>query len=477
MVIDQLQARLDSTLSHLELNAHLYGVDSPEAFRVIGNDARREILLIWATVQDLIAQLDAIRFQNQGFYDTLPADLHFGQFIDYYTAFLVQNSRALAFIRIIDRNAALHTILDEAQPHIGLLEKSFSRFKTHFLNVKQTAEYARLRRIYRNERPEVNPYYTRIAMLEGYTSKLGWDYGVKLTLDHGSDLVGDQSFSLWFPIQKDIANWAGNTRLHRKGEALLTAEDVQDIAEQLQPGDILFQRREWYLTNAGIPGYWTHTALSIGSRESREQYLDADSSVQKWVRQQGVSSGSVDDLLAQRFPAVYTQLSKQTTRVQDAMVIEAIAPGVVFQTLEESLTCDGLGVLRPKLSRLEIAQALLNAFQYHGRGYDYNFDFATDSTLVCSELVYKTYHPENLETGIAFELEVVAGRLLAPVNALVKQFDKDEDDLGLEFVLFYDGEEFKNRSVPNTEEAFRESWRRLGIYPLIPAESLLLPGK
>ena len=64
-------------------------------------------------------------------------------------------------------------------------------------------------------------------------------------------------------------------------------------------------------------------------------------------------------------------------------MIEAIGEGVSFTSLEHSAACDSLAVLRPRLPRAERAQALCRAFHYAGRPYDYNFDFATDSELVC----------------------------------------------------------------------------------------------
>lgn len=471
--IDRYQARLDSTIQYLEQESNRFGLDQVDQFEMVGKQSKHELMTSWAGFLDYMAHLDLIRFANQGAFQQFNGEIDFHSLVMYYQTFLIQSTRAMQFIRVIDRNGALETILDEAYPEYGLDVNTYSQFKTHFLHVKQTAEYGALRVMYRNKRPEINPYYAKIAMLEGYATNLGWDYGVKRSVKHASDVIGDQSYSWWFPLQKDIASWAGHTRFFRENKHLISNENIADIETQIDPADIFFQRREWYLTNAGIPGYWTHAALYVGSPEERSEYF-ADDSVAAWVQSEGVASGLFEDLLELRFPAAYTSHTTPDDSSRTKTVLEAISPGVVFQSLHQSLTCDGLGVLRPHFSKLDKAYAIYTAFQYHGRGYDYNFDFVTDSTLVCSELIYKSFFPTVDHPGIAFKTEKVAGRLMTPANRMVRQFDQEYNTLGLDFVLFYDGDEMEQVSKPGNLDQFRKSWRRLGIYPLVSSESLLI---
>ncbi|TLN17654.1 protein tyrosine phosphatase, partial [bacterium] len=62
--------------------------------------------------------------------------------------------------------------------------------------------------------------------------------------------------------------------------------------------------------------------------------------------------------------------------------------------------------------------AVLRAFSYAGRPYDYNFDFLTDAALVCSELIFKCYEPARGFKGLTLPQSVVLGRVLTSPNEL-----------------------------------------------------------
>ncbi|MBT3253441.1 MAG: hypothetical protein HN995_14170 [Candidatus Marinimicrobia bacterium] len=471
--IERYQNMLDSNLTYLERNSDRFGIDKVDQHQMLDRAAKADLILVWASVLDYMAHLEMIRYTHNGFLFDPKAGINFESLINYYWAFLVQSSRAVHFIHIIDRNGALLTILDEGHPEYGLEANTYTQFKSHFLNVKQAAEFAALQIIYRDQRPDVNPYYSRIAMLEGYNTSLGIDYGVRMSVRHARDVIENQSFSWWYPIQKNFAEWIGHVRVFREGENLISFKDILEIQSELNPGDILFQRREWYMTNAGIPGYWTHAAFYVGDSLERADYFDSDS-VRAWVRAEGVASGSFEELLESTFPEAYAGNNLQLDSLGSQTVLEAIGKGVVLQSLSTSLTCDGLGVVRPRLSKADKAKSIYNAFQYFGRGYDFNFDFLTDSSLVCSELIYKSFEPGTDYSGVPFITTEVAGRVMTPVNIMVKQFDQEHDSINLDFVLFYDGNEFEKMSVRKDEAAFRDSWRRLGFYQSIPSDKLLM---
>ena len=137
-------------------------------------------------------------------------------------------------------------------------------------------------------------------------------------------------------------------------------------------------------------------------------------------------------------------------------MIEALRDGILFQPFEKSVNCDYLGVLRPKVAKTDKLKALARAFSFYGRSYDYNFDFATDNELVCSELVYKAYQGA---AGLTLKPRMIQGRELLPPNILVQQALDAEHGCATP-VLFIDAVEKENRIFENDADKLVESWRR-----------------
>lgn len=93
-----------------------------------------------------------------------------------------------------------------------------------------------------------------------------------------------------------------------------------------------------------------------------------------------------------------------------------------------------------------------------GRPYNYQFDFRTETALVCSQLVHKAYETIN---GIRCEPKMSGGRLLLSPNEIAIKYDQEmgRDDAEMDFVLFLDGTGI-GRVVKRGVDEFRESWSR-----------------
>ena len=228
----------------------------------------------------------------------------------------------------------------------------------------------------------------------------------------------------------------------------------------MQPGDILLERREWQATNVGIPGFWSHAALFIGSQSSQKTYFN-DAEVIKWVKSKNIESGVFSDLLNKIYPEKYQQ-SLIVDDEYERTVIEALAPGVVFNSLQQSFACDSAVVLRPNLSKLEKAKAIFNAYYYVGLPYDYNFNFQKDDAIVCSELIYKAFQKSDNQNGLNFPLKNIAGRSIMPANEIAKMFAEElsEKKQQLDMVVFLDGNESENKAKESTQAEFIKSWKR-----------------
>ena len=115
------------------------------------------------------------------------------------------------------------------------------------------------------------------------------------------------------------------------------------------------------------------------------------------------------------------------------------------------------------VAKAEKARAIERAFFYFGRPYDFDFDFFSDATLVCTELVYKAYQADGDMKGLDLPLVDVAGRKTLPANDIVKRAAAEGDGPGrqFDFVLFVDALEAKDTVFLADEKAFKASAQRL----------------
>jgi hypothetical protein len=136
---------------------------------------------------------------------------------------------------------------------------------------------------------------------------------------------------------------------------------------------------------------------------------------------------------------------------------------VSFTATEHALGVDYLAALRPRVPPLDKAKAIVRAFAYQGRPYDFDFDFFSDTSLVCTELVYKAYQPSADQQGVRLSLVDVAGRRTLPANEIVKRFDQEFRSPGqqLDFVVFLDASEKQDKAFAADADALRASWKRM----------------
>ncbi|MET0073388.1 hypothetical protein A3197_02825 [Candidatus Thiodiazotropha endoloripes] len=422
---------------------------------------RQQIRSTWVSLLDRLMILDSI---SQSYEDYTQQDevTRKRAFRIAYAAFLARYRYVLDFLQITERHPQLHILLNERVAELGLESGTYSKIKFHYLNIAIATEFARLTLSYSLTGEQ--PGFPLNQGIEEDQAKL-WDYakgkGIKQTVKNGVQIVKDSSFKAFFPVQKGVSEWMGDVRVRRPHQSLITQQQIRTLLPRLEPGDVLLERREWYLSNIGLPGFWPHAALHIGTPEQRRRYFD-DEQVSNWLKQQGIDNGELDSLLKHRYPKAYAESLSTDEENHAIRIIEAISEGVVFTSVEHSADADSLAILRPKLNKLAKAKAILQAFHYIGRPYDFNFDFLTDSELVCTELVYKAYEADQDKPGLSLPVVEIMGRLATPANQIVKQFDEKfgSPEQQFELVFFLDGHEKSKTAVESDVADFRQSWKR-----------------
>ena len=469
------RASLLATLRYARTRPDLFGPAAPGTLP--GRDAKEALWGIWQRVLDCILTLDQVAAAREDWTWEPTQEGRAAGLLAFAAASAAAHRGALDFFALAGTDGLVDAILNDSVPEAGLPEGTYGACKRRFLNVVRGAEFALAASAVAAISPGGTP---GLARAYAEDSEALWAYGRKqgpaLTARDAVDALREAAVRAWFPVQKKASLALSHLRLPVREEWLITPDLVRGLPLRLRPGDILLQRREWAFTNLGLPGFWTHAALYTGTPAEREA-MARDDSVRRWLAARPEAAEGFEASLAARFPDAYARTLATAEDGLPVRVVEALAPGVVLQSLERSAACDGLAVLRPRLPEASKAAALQRALGFVGRPYDFAFDFATDSALVCSELVLKAYESGDGLPGLRLPLSSIAGHRVTPANAFARAFDEQagSDDRAFDLVLFFDGDEASGRAFESSESAFRLSWRRpkwhvfaSGLPPLRP---------
>ncbi|MHC4938437.1 MAG: 1-acyl-sn-glycerol-3-phosphate acyltransferase [Planctomycetota bacterium] len=382
--------------------------------------------------------------------------------------------RGMQLIEFFDGEKNAIRKLNEGDPAWGIPPDTYDRVRSNLANTEvldelaaATAEFSTL------PDPGGGPHWARlarqaeqgaevVARLSKKRSEYKWDAAVA----RAKRKIGKTRYEL----SKFFAVAIGKVRM-RSGDlanGLIDQAQVDWLREEvLQPGDILLERRNWALSNVFLPGFWTHAALYIGGLQG--------------LRELGIEE---DEAVTPHLKALARDDGKGNPRV----VLEALGPGVVLNTLEYSVgEADAVCVLRPRMDKPRIAQAMALAMRQYGKPYDFDFDFFSSDRLVCTELVYRAY-----DEFLKFELQEIMGRKTLPAIQILQTWanERGRDDAQLELVAFLDSIENEGVAREGDEDRLLETLERPGLtvlqehggsatiprYVLLTLTTLLLVG-
>ena len=446
-----------------------------ESDRVLTPDEERLLLDAWVAARDYAITLDRVRVFYEDWFRFDPSraerSFHLRSFLLTYAAELALYEKGSRLTRLVRGNPNAVKFLDAPDPGRGLPADTFSRFRQAFEGARDQA------RVLAGE-----------AWLEWLEKGLGArDEAAALgcaplwnrildhleTIDEHSlvdRLAGTATADLeplkrrvryaWLPVQTSVAELMGNVRVRRVGTYLITDAQVAELDRALQPGDILLARKNWYLSNVGLPGFWPHGILYLGDRQKLVAAFTGDPAAAALLAERAGRPVALDEYLAERHPTHWAKYGE----LRDGhlnRVIEAIAEGVVFNPLEHS-SGDYLVALRPRLDPVDKLQAILEAFGHAGKPYDYEFDFATGHALVCTELIWRSYRPAEGKRGLDIPLVEVVGRKTLPANEIARLFAEESGrpEAQLEFVYFLEGNESTGAATVSTQQEFLRSHLR-----------------
>jgi hypothetical protein len=459
--LERLVPQLDASVRRLEtLEPRLANAKTGE----LTGDERQLLREAWWQVFERILAIDELKSRYGGWYglDYLKyARLHARGFALSFTGLCAQVDAGLRLLVALDRKPLLPVLFDEAMPQLGLPAHTFSGLRNQLGRARDlllvplgNEWYERWISAHLTLDKELTPLVELLEPLRKSalsrvltpTSK-----GVENKLD----VIKSMLFQRWFPLQKDMAEWAGDTRVAKADRRLISDAQLAELKSKLEPGDIILERRNWYLSNIGLPGFWPHAALFVGSQAQILKAL-AD------VPEVKAALGDLNERFTQKYPNAWRSLAHHDHNHHERCVIEAVSEGVSAASLEHSCAADYVAALRPRVTPLVRARAIERALAYWGRPYDFNFDFATDDQVVCSELVAKAYESSADGPGLALPYVELVGRRAVPPTEIARSFrdHQGKPDQQLDFVYFLEGREAQQRAVVADADAFAKTCER-----------------
>jgi len=365
----------------------------------------------------------------------------------HYTAAAVAYEYAARFVLAFEGQETAIRKLNEPEPVWGLPAGTYDQIRSNLANVAHRRwleagwqhYHATVPRWRETGLYQAEPYarfHGAIATAGAYTAGLS-DRLLTYKVATAVTDVGNWARGGYYRASSAISSLVGHTKIRepRSGAALITPDKLEALRPRLRPGDILLQRRNWFLSNAFLPGYWPHSALYIGTVDDLR------------------AMGLADDPRVARHLEAY---ARPDAGGRAHVIIEAIGAGVVFTSAEHSIgEADSVAVLRPRLSPEQVREVIARAFSHAGKAYDFDFDFFSSDRLVCTELVYRSFNGY-----IDFPLVEILGRKTLPALEIVRHWTGPSGATQLEFVAFLDGDEDTGRCDERDAAALAGSLQR-----------------
>jgi hypothetical protein len=441
-----LKANIDAFLESTESSGLL-----SKDVRRSSVDERNQLRDLWYEYLMMMFEYDLLKNKYRGFYQidyVARPELHADSFFIALNCLVNQYDSTLRFLDLIGSDTFLETILNEATDRYSA--NTLYNTKQQLTNPDILLQLSAGAGYLQLTKKDITAGSEDIDELEVQIKDIYAHLGrePKILLDNPLELLERCTFKGWFGIQKHVAEQMSRIRTTKR-DYFIPVDALKKYKPKLEPGDIMLERRNWYMTNIGIPGFWPHVAFYIGSSDDMNEYFKG---------LEILKGKSAFEFFKERFPDACASLEERDGMGFTKNIIEALADGIVMTSFEKSGHCDYLAVIRPRISKEKKFRAIERAFSYWGRSYDYNFDFATDSSLVCSELVYKAFEDSDKFTIAPIMMN---GRLLLPPNLLASKFDKEYGsiDSQLDFVLYLEGNEKKQTFSELSVDDFRKSWK------------------
>jgi len=445
-LLSVLGANLDALLGSISKDG-LFEKD----VQTLGTEEKNLIKDLWQQYLTNCFELDLLRKKYRGFYQIdylVKPGLHADSFVIALSALTEQFTSAIKLTELVKSNFSLESFLNEQTDKYP--DKTYYRLKQQLTNpdmLLQLSAGAGYLHLVKTDTVHTKTSLNRLqGQIDNSFRLLG--KSAKIFIQYPLEALEQAAFSTWYPLQKNVALQLSLVRTTDR-EFFIPTDALKKFKHKLMPGDVLLERRNWFMSNIGIPGFWPHVAFFIGTFDDIDRTFSG-------IDMLGGRLPS--EYLKAKFPRICESMAQQDEYGFSKSVIEALKNGIVLTSFEHSANADYLAVLRPRVSMEHKFKAIIRALAYHGRPYDYNFDFDTDNALVCSELVYKAFEDSG---NLSLQPVTMNGRTIIPPNLIAQKFDElfAKDTRQFDLVLYLEGNEKQETFFQRDAADFRKTWK------------------
>ncbi len=387
--------------------------------------------------------------------------------IDQTITLLILYVHTSEFLSVILPNRALATILSEysSQSDSQLIARMINKTKFHLQRDSQNNG----QRLYKSlERSSRWPITSVPNWLRDYINRAQ-------NILQNPQVLNDRYFvdrpllDFFYQLKAGILYQTGLISLPKR--YFISYEQINEIQNNLLPGDIATIKHLYKLTNVAFQGEWSHGLIYLGSWNKFKNYFDRDRQTNRFFAQacqrERLDCHSYTSYLQKKLPRVISYYKDQMTQHHGhslpRVVLESKGEGVIISNLYEGLLKDQLAIFRPKMSIKAKAKAiaLYTALQYVFRPYDYSFNFQSHGRLVCTEIIFNAYS-SGVHSSIPhfnWEQSFLLGQPVVQATDIVKTFAQDYQNGSrkFDFLYFLKANTRQNTAAPSTAEQLVET--------------------
>lgn len=231
-------------------------------------------------------------------------------------------------------------------------------------------------------------------------------------------------------VSKHISHVIAKTRFSTRTKWLITQRNIKLYLSIAKPGDIFLTRWNWNASNISIPWFWKHMSMYLWSWE----------------------------FLKKNFWNKFKSIKNLNDNAH--YIIEATWEWVEIVDIDDFISHnDYLWVSRTNFSKEKILRTIKNSLKYFWANYDYLFNFYSNKSVVCSELIMKSYAKEfKGDDWIKIKLEKIGVSLTYPPNNFIKEIFSNKSSL--EPIIFIDSIEKTGKNFVSGKKEFKNSFGR-----------------